>query len=329
MLRHSRLGLIMSLWDTPITEQIPMLHYWKHVDGKTGANFSQSIPRSVNGSIESIQPRTQELVRWFPYRNEYLVNNKQVPSFMDVLHTHYFPPTPTDDERVAYVAEKSGRKPIEIAAQMFQMRRLRLAICQSLRDKIKGKWVRQPIANWTPIEKNYLDTTLRAAQVFGADFYSNQNFDPYVCYSPTYGFAETVDMVFNKQIRTVQQYLLIEVVVHNTIPRSRLPGVKGVVKEPISHLEPCLYDAIKLKLEVMAEILRAEEYVTDNVFDTGHAYQGAIVHVYKGLEYGEVLHEIVLVQLDKEMGRKWLRHWKTEHLSKNNKSYEDKLASPY
>jgi hypothetical protein len=321
-MKRSALRLVVTLWDTPLSEQVPFIHYWKHVDGKTGTNFAQQIPRSVNGCLEAIQPRTQENIKWFPYRDEYYVNNKSVPSFRDVLHTHYFPPMPTDDERIAYIAEKTGRKPIDVAAEMFKMRRLRLGIAQSLRDKIKGKWFRSPLATWSTIEKNYLDSTLKVAQAFGADFYSNQNFDPYLVYSPTYNFAETVDMVFNKQFRTKQQYLLIEVVVHNTVPRSRLPNVKGTVREPISHLEPCLHAAIKLKLEVMAQILKEENYVTDHPYDTGHAYQGCIVHLHKGYEHGEVLFNLEPTELDKDMGRTWLAHYKEHHVDPIGNSYE-------
>lgn len=315
MLRATRASLVVSLWDTPLTEQVPFLHYWKHVDGKTGANFSQAIPRSVNGSVESIQPRTQEIVKWFPYRDEYLVNNKPVPSFMDVLHQHYFPKMLNDDERVAYIAEKTGRKPIDVAAEMFRMRRLRLAICQSLRDKLKGKWFRQPIMGWTSTEKTYMDQTLKVAQVFSLDFFSNQNHDPYVCYSPTYNFAECVDLILNKQLRTTQQYLLVEVVMHNSLPKSRLPGVKGKAMAPLEDTEPCVFEALRLKLEVMANVIKQETYVSDHPWDSGHSYQGAIVQMYRGLEPGEVLFQVELVELDKARGKRFLDHYRENHVA--------------
>uniref|UniRef100_A0A7S1R3Q0 Uncharacterized protein n=1 Tax=Neobodo designis TaxID=312471 RepID=A0A7S1R3Q0_NEODS len=324
MLRRSARLCVVDLWDTPLSEQMPFLHYWKHVDGKTGANYAMAIPRSVNGSVEVIQPRTAERIRWYPYRNEYFVNDKQVPMFFDVLQKYYFPPMLNDDERIHYIAEKTGRKPIDIAAEMFKMRRLRLGVCQSLRDKIKGKWFRKPVASWTPLEKTYLDQSLKVAQVFGADFYSNQNFDPTLVYSPTYGFADTVDMIFNKQIRTKQQYLLVEVVLHNTVPKARFPGTRGNVKEPISHYEPCLFSMIKMKLQVMAHIVKEEDYVTDHAWDTGHSYQGAIVHMHKGTEPGEVMHNIELVELDLTEGRLWLNHFREHYYAKTGLAREER-----
>lgn len=320
MMRRSATRLVVTFWDTPISEQIPFLHYWKHVDGKTGANFSQAIPRTVNGRIETIQPRTQAVVCWYPYRNEFTVNNKIVPSFRDVLYTHYFPPMPTDDQKIAYIAEKTGRKPIDIAAEMFRMRRLRLGLCQSLRDKIKGRWIRQPLSTFTSLEKVYLDTSLLVAQCFGVDFYSNQNFDPYVVFSNRYQFADSVDMIFNKQQRSSQQYLIIELVVHNTIPKSRMANVRGAVKEPIAHLEPCLYDEIKLKMEVMAQIIKEEGYVSDHAYDPGHSYQGCLIHMYKGVGPGEVLFNCEPVELDKDNGKRWLQHYHDHYVCPDGKA---------
>ena len=307
-------GGINNIWEIPIFEQIPFLRHWK-VHSGPGGQYARDMPRTIHGCYEMNQPRSGESLKYYPYRGDLAVNNVPRMTVSQMLATHYFPAMLDDDRRVNYVAEKSGRSEDDVAQELFRMRRLRLGLCQSLRNKIKGQWFRMPVATWSATEKAYMNGMLLAAQIFGMDFYSNQSLDPYIIYSPYYMLGECVDAIFNKQNRSSLNYIMVEVAVHNSIPMARLPGVKGSCKEPIEDIEPCLFEFLRMKMSIAALFAKAECYVVDHQFDKGHHYNGAIVHLRKGADPTEVLQEVITVEFDLKRAKDLLDHYYTNHVA--------------
>ena len=76
------------------------------------------------GYLEATHPRTDEILRWYPYKNEITVAGAQKPTLTDILPR--CPEQLSEAERVKYVSEKCGRSEDEIAAEIFRMRQLKL-----------------------------------------------------------------------------------------------------------------------------------------------------------------------------------------------------------
>lgn len=303
--------LAMSLWEGPQMEHLNWGRLWARMSGGRQGLTVRKVPRNLHGYVEELHPRTDEVLRWYPYKNELTVDGKAKPTFMDILNTHYFPKPMDDAERCKYVAEKYGRDEEEVASEMFRMRRLKMGVAQSVRMKLKGRGFRQPTGVWEGIDRDYMIASAGAAQALGMAFYNNNSFEPTIIWSKHFQFGDCIDLMLNKPLRTSLQYCLGEVVVHRTIPRSRLPGIKGSCKYPLEDLEPCLYDALKLKLAVMAYIAKKEAYVVDTMVDGGHRYLGCIMHITQVPHCPEksVVHELEAVDLDLDLAERWLFHY--------------------
>lgn len=299
------------MWEGPYMEHMTWGRFWTRMSGgKQGLTY-KSMPRQLHGYIETQHPRTDELLKWFPYKNELSVNDKLKPTFSDILHTYYWPATLDDAQRVSYVAEKTGRTEEEIASNVFKMRRLKMGIAQSIRMKLRGKGLRVPHGNWDDRDSRYLAASGAAAQALGMSFYNNPSFEPTLIWSNHFQFGDCIDMLLNKPLRTSLQYCLVEVCVHKSIPRCRLADVKGSCKFPLDQLEPCLYEELKMKLSVMAYIARKEAYVVDTFVDGGHRYLGCIMHFFEMPDDPSrtVNYELESVDLDLDLAEKWLFHY--------------------
>ena len=304
-------------------EHIPFLRFWTTLSGGKKSMTYQSMPRTLHGSLEAQQPRTDELLKWYPFKNELTVDGKIKPTFTDILHTYYWPKTLTDAERIAYVSEKSGKSEEELSMELYRMRRLKMGVAQSIRMKLRGRGFRQPESPdggmWYGKERAYMMASGGAASSFGMSFYNNPTYEPFIVYSPMFQFGGCVDMVLNKPLRTSLQYCLVEVCLHNSIPKARLPGVVGQPKYPIHMLEPCEWEEIRLRLSVMAILLKKETYVVDHVIDGGHKYIGAIVHLYDTHdEDGAINWDIQALDLDLDLAEQWLLHYKETILGPAN-----------
>lgn len=291
-----------------------MFRWYKH-GGGTGQTYAKALPRTVHGFYEQEQPHTCEIIRWYPYKLEMTVNGVRKPTVTQVLMEEYFPKMLSEDERIDYVHQKTGRTHEDLMMELFRMRRLRLALSQTLRDKLKGRWFRQVPGDWNRLEKLYLLHAYTAGQGFGMDFYNNNSFDPYLMYSPHFHIGDNVDAIFNKQYRTQLAYTLVEIVNHRTVPRARFPDVKGSCKEPIADVEPSLYELIRLKMSIMAVLAKQEQYVMDNPLDGNHMYRGVIVHFFRGSDPEEILHDYHPIELDLKLGLEWLMHYQKKFVS--------------
>lgn len=300
------------MWDNPFFEHNPLLRYWKKVINVNGAALSAgSIPRHIHGYIEGTIPRTESLLRWFPYKQEMTVDHRVIPTFTDILYTHYFPRHLNDDERVKYAAIKSGRSELEVAEEIFLMRKIKLFSAQLLRNKLKNRPVRMPEGmNYSGIERNYTLGVSRLALEMGMSMYSTHSFDPILIYSPNFNMTECCDIIVTKQLRTSQQYLFGEIVVHRGISRCRFPHITEDAKDPIAHIEPCTYEAIKLKMTICALLAKQEHLVVDHVFDTNHQYNGMLIHLFPHPNDKDFIdHHVEHVQLDLDLGRTLLKHY--------------------
>jgi hypothetical protein len=308
MLRRTRRAS-WSVFETPVFEQIPLLRLFTSSD-TSGTQFARGLPRNVNGFIEGCQPRYGGSIKWYPYRQEVTVNDTPVPTISDTLNQHYFPPSKNDDEKLLYVQEKTGRPLEELAQELFQMRRVKLIGAQSLRDKVRGSWFRAPVVNYNKLEKKYMDETLKIAQLFSMDFFCNGSYDPTLVHSPHYELCEPVDAIFHKQLRERYIYMLIDVVVHKSIPSSRMPCHQGLkCQEPIADIEPCLMEHYKLKLSAAANIIIEEKYVADQPWDTNHKYHACLIHIRPcHVEPQFLVHDVIPLELDLPRGREWLDH---------------------
>ncbi|EPY29995.1 hypothetical protein AGDE_09665 [Angomonas deanei] len=248
----------MSMWDSPGFEHNPLTSYWKKMMKTSGASLtSQSIPRHIHGYLEGSNPRTESHIRWFPYKEQMTVDGKYVPTFKDVLYSYYFPQELNDDERVKYASIKTGRSELEIAEEIFLMRKMKLFCAQLLRNKLRSRPLRMPEGvEYSGIERRYTLGVSKVAQAMGMSMYSTQTYEPLIVYSPNLNLGDCVDLVVTKQLRTAQQYLMCDVVVHKGIPRSRLTNVRSSPKEPLQDVEPCLFQYIKLRLAVMCLVAK-------------------------------------------------------------------------
>ncbi|AAZ12028.1 hypothetical protein, conserved [Trypanosoma brucei gambiense DAL972] len=304
--------LAMSMWDNPAFEHNPLTRYWKRMMKRSGETLtSHSIPRHIHGYIESSNPRTECLVRWFPYKQQMTVDGRYVPTLGDIIYTHYFPKQLDDDQRVKYVALKTNRSELEVAEELFLMRKMKLFVSQLLRNKLQNRPLRMPDGvDYSGIERRYTLGIAKVAQAMGMSMYRSQSYDPTVVYSPYLDFGDCIDCVCTKQLRTSSQYLLCEVAVHRGIARSRLTDVTEDPKEPLSHLEPSLYEFVKLRLGILAVAAKQEHYVVDHMFDGGHRYGGCLIHLFPSPLDPEIIdHEVEHIELDLDLARRWMKHY--------------------
>ncbi|KAG8346291.1 hypothetical protein TRVL_02890 [Trypanosoma vivax] len=315
---HPSRRCLMSMWDIPIFEHNPLTRYWKRMMKSTGETLtSQSIPRHIHGYLEASNPRTECLVRWFPYKQQMTVNGRYVPTLSDIIYTHYFPRQLDDDERVKYVAIKTGRTELEVAEELFLMRKMKLFVSQLLRNKLLNRPLRMPEGmDYSGVERRYTLGISRVAQLMGMSMYRSLSYDPAIVYSPYADFGDCIDCICTKQLRTATQYLLCEIVVHRGIARSRLVDVVGDAKEPLSHIEPCLFEFIKLKLAILAHVAKQEHYVVDHIMDGGHRYGGCLIHLYPSpLDPGVIDHETQHLELDLDLARRWMKHYYDQYIT--------------
>ncbi|KAK7195377.1 hypothetical protein NESM_000464500 [Novymonas esmeraldas] len=316
-MRRSRV-LCMSMWDSPIFEHNPLTRYWKKMTDSTGATLSsQSIPRHIHGYLEGSNARTEGHIRWFPYKQEMTVDGRCVPTFKDVLYTHYFPKELNDDERVKYVSIKTGRSELEVAEEIFLMRKMKIFTAQLLRNKLRSRPLRMPQGvDYSGVERRYTLGITKVAQAMGMSMYSAGSYDPMIVYSPYLDMGDCIDLVATKQLRTSQQYLLCDVVVHRGIPRARLPHVKGEPKEPVANIEPCLFQFIKLRLAVLSIIAKQEHYVVDHQFDGNHRYGGCLIHLFPSPLDPEIIdHHVEHIELDLELAQTWMKHYYDHYIA--------------
>ena len=197
----------MSMWDSPVCEHNPLTRYWKKMMDRTGNTLSsQSIPRHIHGYLEGSNARTESHIRWFPYKQEMTVDGRYVPTFKDVIYTHYFPKEFNDDERVKYVAIKTGRSELEVAEEIFLMRKMKLFTAQLLRNKLRSRPLRMPQGvDYSGIERRYTLGISKVAQAMGMSMYSTASYDPVIMHSPYLDICDGVDLIVTKQLRTSQQ----------------------------------------------------------------------------------------------------------------------------
>lgn len=239
------------------------------------------------------------------------VNGRLIPTFTDVLYEHYFPRHLNDDERVKYIALKTGRSELEVAEEVFLMRKIKLFCAQLLRNKLRNRPVRMPEGmDYSGIERKYTIGISRVALQLGMSMYSTHAFDPILLYSSHYGLGECLDTIVTKQLRTSNQYLMVEIVVHRGVSRTRFPQITEDAKFPLSHIEPCTYEAIKLKMAVGAVLAKEEFHVVDHMFDKGHRYGGMLIHLYPNSSDPEVIdHHIEHVEIDMDHAKMLLKHY--------------------
>lgn len=313
MIRGTR-RLAISPFDSPLFDAIPFAKFWKGPsaggDGLEGQTH-RAIPRHIHGYFESYHPRTQQHIQYYPYKKEMSVDGVLVPTVMDIIYMYYFPRELTDDERIRYVSLKSNRTEEDVAEELFQMRRLKMFAAASLRNKVAGKPFRLPEgSDFSARERSYLIGSARAAQVFGTNFFTNHSYQPTILYSPNYGIGDCIDGLFEKSMRLSLQYVLIDVVTHRAVPRVRLPTVKGESRYPLESVEPCLYEALRLRLAILALIAQKEQYVVDHEMDTHHKYSASIVHLNPVLDSPTEIDASCYVEdLDLELGQKVLDHY--------------------
>jgi len=300
----------MTPWDTAFMEHMPFMKMWK--DLVPGGNALRASPRTLHGYYESPHPRTQDLCRYFPFKQEITVNGSLVPSIHEILKKHYFPGGQTDDQRINYVVQKTGQEVDDVAKKMFEMRYLRNACAQQMRIKIKGE-ARNVMGNFDIREKEYLlQATLGAAGI-NKNMFINNNFDPIIAFSPYYRCTAFLDVVSNRQAKSDLIYLLTDVVLDETIPRSRLCHVKEPCRGPCSHLEPSIYNMHVVRQSMTAHILKMENYVVDNMGDggpQGHSYLGCLLHIHKTSDLTELTHTLEPLTLDLKLGREVLHHYR-------------------
>eukprot|EP00796_Vickermania_ingenoplastis_P005421 gene5421-3906_t len=310
-----------SIWDSPMFEHNPLTRYWKRMMTQTGTTLSsQSIPRHIHGYLEGQNARTESMLRWFPYKEQLTVNGSYVPTFRDVLYKYYFPRELNDDERVKYVAIKTGRSELEVAEEMFLMRKIKLFTAQLLRNKLRSRPLRMPDGvDYSGIERRYTLGISKVAQAMGMSMYSTQSYEPVIMYSPYLQFGDCVDLIATKQLRMSQQYLLCDIVVHKGISRSRLPCIRESPQPPLENVEPCLYEFIKLRLAVCSLVAKTEQYVVDHQYDTGHRYGGCLIHLFPSpLDPDVIDHEVEHIEFDLELASSWMKHY-YDHYIKPNK----------
>lgn len=298
-----------SFWDASLFEAFTPTKLWKNVSGKGGVAYKE-VPRNFQDCITATHPKTEERLRWYPFQRELWVGEKRVPMLCDILYTHYMPKHMLDDnERIMYAATKQNRDPEEVALELWKMRKLRLTMAQILRIKLKGHWLRQPAGSWRDMERFFLINIGKAIGELAMNMYYTDSFDPVIMYSHKYHFGDVLDAVLLRALREHRHYIMTEVVVHNSIPRSRLPGVLESCKFPLEKLEPCLFEELKLKVAVMALIAKEEGYVIDHAEDPGHDYAGMLVHCFQSFDSERVSMNIEKIELDTDLAKKFLRHY--------------------
>ncbi|EPY30876.1 hypothetical protein STCU_03827 [Strigomonas culicis] len=320
---RSSASLRMSMWDSPFFEHNPLTRYWKKMMNQSGTSLtSQSIPRHIHGYLEGSNPRTEALLRWFPYKEEMTVNGRAVPTFKDVLYSYYFPREFTDDERVKYISIKREERSWRLRMRSFLMRKIKLFTAQLLRNKLRSRPLRMPEGmDYSGIERRYTLGISKVAQAMGMSMYSTQTYEPLIMYSPTLDLGDCADLVVTKQLRTSQQYLLCDIVVHRGIPRARLPNVRADPKPPLQDLEPCLYQFMKLRLAVLCQIAKQEQYVVDHQFDSGHRYGGCVIHLFPSPLDPEIIdHEVEHIEVDLELARTWMKHYYDHYIAPRKNS---------
>lgn len=257
------------------------------------------------------------MVRWFPYKQQITVNGRYVPTFKDVLYTHYFPYDLSDDERVQYVSVKTNRTELEVAEEIFLMRKIKIFAAQILRNRLRSKPMRMPEGmDYSGMERRYSIGVSRVAQMMGTSMYGTETLEPCIMYSPMLNMGDCVDLIITKQLRTSLQYLLCDVVVHKSIPRSRLPHIRDNPRAPLEHLEPCMMEYIKLRLAVWALIAKQEQYVVDHEYDPGHRYGGCLIHLYPSpLDNQTIDNHVEHIEFDSDLAQKWIRHYHDHHIA--------------
>ncbi|RNF11352.1 hypothetical protein TraAM80_00989, partial [Trypanosoma rangeli] len=143
----------------------------------------------------------------------------------------------------------------------------------------------------------------------GMSMYSTQSYDPTIVYPPHYDFGYSIDCICTPQLRTATQYLLCEVTVHRGIARGRLANATSDPKEPLSHLEPCLFEFIKLRLAILALVAKPKHYVVDHQFDGGNRYGSCLIHLFPSPLDPELIdHEVQHIELDLDLVQRWMKH---------------------
>jgi hypothetical protein len=267
------------------------------------------VPRTIHGFYEVPNPRSQQIVRYYPYRHDLSVDGKFKPTVTQAIQS-YFPKFILDDDtRVKYVSEKTGQSADEVAKDIFKMRKIKMLVAQAIRTRMRGTYYRLPFGDLDKVEKEFCTVAANCASELGQEFWCGQCFDPYVLYSSEYDLGDHIDIIMNKPLRDKLMYCLVEIVVHKGLAQARFPDVVGPCKEPLEDMEPSTLELTKLKMACMALIYRKEQYVIDCILDGGHSYRGMIFHIYHSFARDEVLFNIKDVELDLKRAKKFLDHW--------------------
>eukprot|EP00760_Papus_ankaliazontas_P025968 PhM_4_TR2956/c0_g1_i1/m.50469 len=311
-----------SFWDTPLSEQIPALKMYRLF---APGNLNQvGAPRTLHGSYETNHPATSAIVRYYPYRYEMSVNNEPILTVNDMLKRHYFPMPMKDEDRINYVARKTGQNVEAVAKRMYDMRFLRHVCAQEFRNGVMGRG-RHAKGSFGWDDKKYLAQTLMAAAAINRSMFFTTEFNPWMIYSPKYKLGGVIDCVANRQYRSELWYVLCDVVLDDVIPRARLFDVKEGCKGPIAHLEPSVWNFLLVRQSILAYLLRKEHYVVDTLADggpDGHKYCGCIAQIHRTPDMKDVTFDLHSPEIDPDLGRRVLQHYAENHLGEMGRTIE-------
>ena len=300
-------------WEHPIFDT-GMLSYFHKKDPL--ASKPSALFRHVQSSVEEAHPRTSEQLLFCPMRNELVYSRKPVPTFYDVLYSYYFPKLLNEDDRIKYVAVKSGRSEEDVAKEMLIMRRIKLLVADCLRNYFAGDNIPFPSGTFTPLEKQYLVAAVTMCQSLSFEWIGQRLRQPMLVYSPKLQFGDCVDFILTKPNGTTLRYFIADVVVHRSIPRCPLSHDSESPKFPLQQLEPTMMEAMKLRSAVLAHIVKEEQYVVDHFYDGSHSYSCAIFHFFPNpLSASEISTEVFHLQHDETLVQLWIDHYYSHHVA--------------
>jgi hypothetical protein len=308
------------LWaENPAADNRTTTRIWNTLSGSSGGNSPfiryKAIPRHLNGYFDGMAPRTSAQLRWYPYKQELTVSNQRAMTVDDMLSL-YLPPMLNDDERVKYTSLKLNRSEQEVAMQIFEMRRLKQIVAQTVRNKVKAKsWRLVDGQSLTEQERRFQLQAIVESTALETCFLQGHSFEPFVVYSPHYEVGGCIDLLGECPRKIACRYYITEVRVDKSISTGIFPDCIGMPKFPLHNFEPSIFNIIMLKLSVLAVICKQEHYVNDNHLDIGHDYQGIIFHVTEDLTNRRKMKSGILNEAcNMDLARTLLEHHYEHHV---------------
>jgi hypothetical protein len=258
---------------------------WGALIGSSGGSSPfvhfKAIPRHLNGYFDGTAPRIAAQLRYYPYKQELTVNNNRAVS-VDEMLALYLPPMLNDDERVKYVALKNNRTEQEVAMKVFEMRRLKQVVAQTVRNKVRARSMRIVDGQeMSEQEREYQLQAIANTVQLETSFLQCHSFEPILVFSPHYEVGGCIDFLAEAPKNTAARYVMVEVRVDKSLPFAVLPDCIGIPKYPLENFEPTVANILFLKMSILFLIARLEHYVNDNWLDTHHSYNSVIMHLRK------------------------------------------------